>query len=217
MTNYATLRTAMVDCQIRPSDVTKFPIIDAMLKVRREVFVPTARREVAYVGEHLPLGDGRVLLDARVLAKMLDALNVTKRDLVLIVGCDYGYNTAVTARMAEAVIAVEQDAAMASEAEANLATEAVDNAVVIEGPLVDGAQRHGPYDVMLFGGAVEQVPANLLAQLKDGGRVAAVFSQDGAGQCRIGTKAAGKVTWRNQFDAQAPVLPGFQRKAAFAL
>jgi len=217
MSDYASLRTAMVDCQVRPSDVTKFPIIDAMLTVRREVFVPTSKRDVAYAGTHIELGEGRVVMDPRILAKMLDALDIGPSDLVLMLGCDLGYSTAVVARMAEAVIAVESDADLATEAEANLAAESVDNAVVVSAPLTRGAPKHGPYDVMLFGGAVEMIPPPLLAQLKEGGRVCALFAEGPLGQCRYGVKIGGKVAWRTIFDATAPVLPGFDRRVEFAL
>jgi len=217
MTDYSTLRNAMVDCQIRPSDVTKFPIIDAMLHVRREVFVPAAQREVAYVGDHIVLTSRRVVLDPRILAKMLDALDIGGLDLVLVIGAGLGYASAVVARMAEAVIAVEENPDMATEAEENLTAENVDNAAVITGALVKGAAKHGPYDAIFFAGAVEQIPASLLAQLKEGGRVVALFATGSTGQCRLGTKAGGLVAWRNMFDAMAPVLPGFERKAEFAL
>ncbi|MEP1942135.1 MAG: rRNA adenine N-6-methyltransferase family protein, partial [Sulfitobacter sp.] len=122
MTDFSKRRTMMVDTQVRPSDVTKFPIIDAMLTIAREDFVPTAKREAAYVGENLALGQGRVLLEPRTLAKMLDALAIDGDELVLDVGCATGYSTAVIARMAQAVVAVEQDETMAQEAQDALMT-----------------------------------------------------------------------------------------------
>ena len=94
MTDFTARRTMMVDTQVRPSDVTKFPIIDAMLKVAREDFVPVARREAAYLGENISLGEGRVLLEPRTLAKMLDDLGVENDELVLDIGCGYGYSSA---------------------------------------------------------------------------------------------------------------------------
>jgi protein-L-isoaspartate(D-aspartate) O-methyltransferase len=217
MTDFAALRTAMVDCQVRPSDVTKFPIIDAMLKVRREVFVPAARRDVAYAGAHVPLGGGRVVMDPRVLAKMLDALDITPDELVLEIGAGLGYATAVIARMAEAVIAVEEDADLARDAEANLSEESVDNAVVVTGALTAGAAKHGPYDAMIFGGAVEVLPESLVAQVKDGGRIGAIVVEGGVGRAKIGIVRAGHVAWHSVFDAEAPVLPGFSKEVAFAL
>ena len=148
MTDFSTRRTMMVDTQVRPSDVTKFPIIDAMLTVAREDFVPTAQREAAYVGENLALGEGRVLLEPRTLAKMLDVLAIDADELVLDLGCAFGYSSAVIARMAQAVVAVEQDADMARDAQDALVAAGADNAVVHQGPLIDGAALHGPYDVI---------------------------------------------------------------------
>jgi protein-L-isoaspartate(D-aspartate) O-methyltransferase len=215
MTDYAAAREAMVDRQVRPSDVTRYPIIEAMLAVPREDFVPDALRPVAYLGEHVPLGPGRVLLDPRVFAKLLDALNVGPRDLVLDLGCGLGYSTAVLARMAEAVVAIEPDAAMAAEAEALLARHAVDNAVVIAGPLAGGRAEHGPFDAMIFEGAIEVLPELLAGQLKPGGRVAAIVVDGSRGQARLGIRAGNGIAWRRIFDATAPVLPGFAATKAF--
>ena len=217
MTDYAARRTMMVDTQIRPADVTKFPIIDAMLTVPREVFVPRALREVAYVGENIDLGGGRVILEPRTLAKMLDAVDIRGDDLVLDVGCATGYSSAVMARMAEAVIAVEDDETLAAEAQGLLPEHGADNVVVHIAPLHEGAAEHGLYDVILIQGAVEDVPAALIGQLKDGGRIACIFMEGALGVVRVGYKAAGRVTWRFVFNAGAPVLPGFQRQTEFTL
>ena len=217
MSEFANRRVTMVDTQVRPSDVTKFPIIAAMLAVRREVFVPDAQREAAYVGENLDLGAGRVVLEARTLAKMLDALDIQPAELVMDVGCGYGYSAAVIARMAEAVIAVEADEAMAAEAQRRLAAEGVDNAVVIDGALDRGAARHGPYDAIIVQGGVEEIPAALLEQLRDGGRIAAIFIDGALGRAMIGYKSGARMTWRFAFNATAPVLPGFAAQRGFVL
>ncbi|KIN68983.1 Protein-L-isoaspartate O-methyltransferase [Sulfitobacter donghicola DSW-25 = KCTC 12864 = JCM 14565] len=215
MTNFTKRRTMMVDTQVRPSDVTKFPIIEAMLTVAREDFVPAAQREAAYVGENLDMGQGRILFEPRTLAKMLDALAIQNDELVLDVGCGLGYSSAVIARMAEAVVAVEQDEAMAGEAQEALMAAGVDNAVVHVGELVEGAQQHGPYDVIIVEGGIESVPATLLDQLKDGGRVAALFMDGPLGEVRLGVKRDGHISWRLAFNASAPVLPGFEKDISF--
>ncbi|TDK49657.1 protein-L-isoaspartate O-methyltransferase family protein [Antarcticimicrobium luteum] len=217
MTDFAARRRMMVDTQIRPADVTKYPIIDAMLTVPREIFVPDARRDIAYAGEDLDLGGGRVLLEPRTLAKMLDTLDLGPDELVMDVGCGYGYSAAVIARLAQAVIAVEEDEAMAGEAQALLSEAGADNAVVHQGPLAEGADEHGPYDVIIVEGGIEEVPAPLIAQLKDGGRMACLFMQGALGEVRIGYKSGGTLTWRFEFNAAAPVLPGFGRERAFTL
>ncbi len=217
MSNFAARRTMMVDTQVRPSDVTKFPIIDAMLKVPREDFVPAARREAAYMGENLELDNGRVLLEPRTLAKMLDALDINNDELVLDVGAGFGYSSAVIAHMAEAVVAVEEDEAMVSEAQEALAAVNVDNVVLHNGPLAEGAAQHGPYDVIVVEGGVRQLPSDLEDQLKDGGRIACLFMEGALGEVRIGHKRDGRISWRMAFNASAPLLDGFQDEAAFQL
>lgn len=217
MTDFQTRRVMMVDTQVRPSDVTKFPIIEAMLSVPREVYVPRDKREAAYMGENITLRQGRVVLEPRTLAKLLDALDIHPSELVLDLGCGLGYSAAVIARLADAVVAVEEDEAMAAEAEQTLSRESVDNAAVIAGALATGASKHGPYDVITIQGGVEQIPDALLEQLKDGGRIGAIFMEGALGVARIGYKSAGRVSWRFAFNAAAPVLPGFAAERVFAL
>ena len=215
MIDYAAAREAMVDRQVRTADVTLYPIIAAMLAVPREDFVPAALRPVAYLGEHVPLAPGRVLLDPRVFAKLLDALDVGPDDLVLDLGCGLGYSTAVLARMAQAVVAVEPDPEMAAEAEALLAAHAVDNAVVQAGPLEEGVVEHGPFDAVILEGAIETLPHAIEAQLKVDGRIAAIFTDGAGGQARLGLRTPQGISWRRIFDATAPVLPGFAAAKAF--
>lgn len=217
MSDFAARRITMVDTQVRPSDVTKFPIIDAMLTVQREDFVPAAQREAAYLGENLDLGQDRVLLDPRTLAKMLDHLDITNDELVLDIGCAMGYSSAVIAHMAEAVVAVEEDEAMAAEAQEALAQAGADNVIVHVAPLTEGAPQHGPYDVVIIQGAVGEVPEALLEQVKEGGRIACLFMDRGLGEVRLGYKRGGQVSWRLEFNAGAPVLRGFERQAEFQL
>jgi len=217
VTDYASRRTMMVDTQVRPSDVTKFPIIDAMLAVPREAFVPDAKREAAYVGENLDIGDGRVMLEPRTLAKMIDALDIQPAHVVLDIGCGLGYSTAVLARMCDFVVAVEDDEARAQEAQTTLSEQGVDNAAVMAGVLAEGAAKSGPYDIVILQGAAEQVPEALLDQLREGGRIATVFSEGTLGVVRIGHKIDGSLNWRFSFNASAPVLAGFENQTTFAL
>ncbi|UWR23461.1 protein-L-isoaspartate O-methyltransferase [Sulfitobacter sp. S190] len=217
MTDFASRRLIMVDTQVRPSDVTKFPIIDAMLTVAREDFVPSVQREAAYVGENLDLGQGRVLLEPRTLAKMLDALTIEQDELVLDVGAAFGYSSAVIARMCEAVIALEEDEAMAREAQEALAIAGADNAIVQIGPLNEGAPQHGPYDVIIVQGGVAEVPQALTDQLKEDGRIACLVMNGNLGEVRVGFKRAGRISWRLAFNASAPVISGFEKETAFVL
>jgi len=216
MTDFASRRRLMVDTQVRPADVTKFPIIDAMLRVPREVFVPDSLVEAAYVGDNLAVAPRRVVLDPRTLAKMLDALNLRAADVVLDIGCNYGYSAAVMAQLVEAVVAVEEDTDLAREAETILSEQGIDNVAVLCAPHVEGAPKHGPYDAIVLQGAVETVPDAILAQLKDGGCIVALFSEQTLGVARLGYKVDGAVSWRFAFNAGAPVLPGFEKARDFA-
>ncbi|WP_424943965.1 protein-L-isoaspartate O-methyltransferase family protein [Aliiroseovarius crassostreae] len=217
MTDFAARRTMMVDTQVRPSDVTKFPIIDAMLSVPREEFVPDAKREAAYMGENVDLGGGRVVLEPRTLAKMLDALDIQPDEMVLDLGCGLGYSAAVLAKLADFVVAVESDETMAADAQTGLSEFGADNVAVIAGDLADGNAKNGPYDVIMVQGAVEQIPTGLFDQLKDGGRMTAIFADGKLGTVRIGYKIDGEMVWRHAFHAGAPVVAGFEASRAFAL
>ena len=217
MTDYKTRRKIMVDTQIRPSDVTKFPIIDAFLFVPREKFVPDGKREAAYIGENFQIGQSRVILEPRTLAKLLDALDVNNDELVLDIGTGLGYSSAVISLVAEFVIAVEEDSSLASEAEEILSEIGADNVVVEVNKLEEGAPEHGPYDVIIIQGGVEEIPGSILKQLKNGGRVAAIFIEEGLGTAKIGLKLKEKINWRYSFNAAAPILTGFFKQKDFAL
>ena len=217
MTDYKTRRKIMVDTQIRPSDVTKFPIIDAFLFVPREKFVPDGKREAAYIGENFQIGQSRVILEPRTLAKLLDALDVNNDELVLDIGTGLGYSSAVISLVAEFVVAVEDDSSLASEAEEILSEIGADNVVVEVNKLEEGAPEHGPYDVIIIQGGVEKIPGSILKQLKNGGRVGAIFIEEGLGTAKIGFKLNDKINWRYSFNAAAPVLPGFFKQKDFAL
>lgn len=215
MADFAERRRIMVDTQVRPSDVTSFPVIDAMLSVPREGFVPDGMRDLAYVGGPVPLGATRQVMEPRTIAKMLQALDLTPADLVLEIAPGLGYTTALLARLAEAVVAVEEDTSLAAEAEAALSAHGVDNAAVLSAPLTGGSAKNGPYDVIVAFGGVEEIPTALIDQLKEGGRIMAIFMRGPLGEARLGRKHQGAVAWRMEFNAAAPVLPGFARQPGF--
>jgi protein-L-isoaspartate(D-aspartate) O-methyltransferase len=161
------------------------------------------------------IGGGRVCLDPRVLAKLIDALAIQPDDLVLDIGCGLGYSTAIIANIAEAVVALEEDEALAEEAAATLSAQGVDNAVVEKGPLVGGAPSHGPYDVIIIQGGIEALPDAIADQLRPDGRIAVIEMMGPLGVAQLGVKGANGISWRRSFDATAPILPGFAAEKAF--
>ncbi len=217
MIDNAARRLTMVDTQVRPSDVTKFPIINAMLSVPRENFVPTDQRDAAYVGEHMMFDTNRVILDPRVFAKLLDAVDVQSDDVVLDVACGYGYSTAVLACIADAVVGLDDDETLTDTVQTAMSENGYDNAAIVHGELAQGVEKAGPFDVIMIQGAVGEVSQPLIDQLKDGGRIAAIFMEGNLGVARIGYKLDGVMNWRFAFNATAPVLPGFEKLSEFAL
>lgn len=217
MADFAQRRTMMVDTQVRPNEVTSYPVIEAMLNVPREQFVPDSRRDIAYAEENIALAPGRVLLEPRTLGKMIDILDLQNSDLVLDIGCGFGYSAALVARIAEAVVAVEEDPDMATEAESRLSAQDVFNVAVVNATLTEGCASQGPYDAILVEGAVEDIPAAVTDQLHEGGRIVALFLEGELGAVRFGRKLDGRINWRFAFNAGAPILPGFSHSRGFIL
>jgi protein-L-isoaspartate(D-aspartate) O-methyltransferase len=216
MADFAASRRMMVDGQVRTNDVTDLRLIDAMLVVPRERFVPRDLQPLAYLDRDLGVGaGGRALVKPMVLAKMIQAANVGEHDLVLVVGCATGYSSAVLARLADAVVALEEDAELARTANQVLGDVGAPNVAVVTGPLTAGWPGQGPYDVIMLNGAVELVPEALLGQLKDGGRLVGVVGNRPMGKATLYRAASGRVSAQPLFDAAAPLLPGFARPAAF--
>jgi protein-L-isoaspartate(D-aspartate) O-methyltransferase len=191
MSGFSTARQKMVDSQVRPSDVTDIRIIDAMLAVPREAFVPESKRALAYLDLDLEVGEGgpakQFLIKPAVLAKMLQAAEIKETDHVLVVGCATGYAAAVIGKFA----------------------------ALVHGATADGDPAKAPFDVIVLNGATEIVPEKLYAQLRDGGRLVGVFATSQPPRATLVTRSHGDFGKRALFDAAAPVLPGMERVPAF--
>jgi protein-L-isoaspartate(D-aspartate) O-methyltransferase len=215
MIDFAAARRMMVDCQVRTSDVTDLRLIGAMLAVPRERFAPKASAELAYLDADLPVAAGRRLMKPMVLAKLLQAAEIQESERVLVVGCATGYSAAVIARLAGAVVALEQDPGLAQLATENLQALGASNTTVVSGPLVGGWPAAAPYEVILLDGAAEDVPQGLLRQLKDGGRLLGVVGRPPLSKAVLFRSTGGESSSRLVFDATAPALPGFAKPPAF--
>ncbi len=212
---YAAARQNMVESQIRPNEVTDPALIAALEELPRELFVPKVVRGIAYVDEDVKVADGRYLMEPMVLGRLLQAAAVRPSDMALDVGCATGYSTAVLARLANAVVGLEEDPALAAEAGERPSELNIDNAVVVEGRLGDGYKRQAPYDVSLLGGRVEEVASGILDQLAEGGRLVAVIGDAGKGRASIVTRHGAVGSPRPIFDAGVRPLPGFERPRGF--
>lgn len=218
MNSYEVARAHMVVSQLRPNGIVARRLLDAFAAIRRELFVPEPLRAVAYVDEGLPLGAGRYLMEPRVAARLLQAASVQPADTALVVGAGSGYEAAVLAHLARSVVALEEDANLARMARAALVEHGIASVGVVEGPLRQGHKPRAPYDVILFGGAVAELPPEIGRQLADGGRLVAVVRPPGGiGRGVICTRTEGVLAHRPIFDAATPLLPGFSPRPAFAL
>ncbi|HEY9213195.1 MAG TPA: protein-L-isoaspartate O-methyltransferase [Ancylobacter sp.] len=212
MIDFAEMRRAMVDAQVRANDVTDLRIVSAMMDMPRERFVPAGLRNFAYIDDDLLVkeeGGGRYLMEPMVLAKLLQAADIGPDALVLDVGGATGYSTAVLARLAGQVVALEQDAELAGQGAALLVELGLLNAAYVQGPMTAGWPGEAPYDVILLNGSVDAVPPALLAQLKPEGRLVAVVGRGRAGRATVFTNTRGGIGSRIAFDAAVPTLPGF--------
>ena len=219
MADFAAMRAHMVDGQILPSKVTDQRLIDAMLRMPREQFVPAAMRGVAYVDEDIEIAPGRFLMEPVVMARLIQAASIGSSDLVLDIGCATGYATAIMGMLAGTVLGLECEPDLAARASALLAELGVDNSAVVEGPLTEGSPHQAPFDVIFIGGAVADVPRAIIDQLAEGGRLVAVVAAGRGGgvmgEARRITRIGGIVSSRPLFDAAVPLMPGFAAKPGF--
>jgi protein-L-isoaspartate(D-aspartate) O-methyltransferase len=216
MTVFEVARSHLLESQLRPNKITDDRVLNAFASIRRELFVPEHLRPVAYIDEDLPLGGGRYLMEPMVAARLLQEAAIARTDAVLIVGAGTGYEAALIAMLARSVLALEQDPELARRARAALVEHAIASVSVVEGPLHEGYRSRTPYDVILFGGGIVEVPPEIVAQLADGGRLLAVVKPgNGMGRATLVTRTGGVLARRVISDAATPTLPGFAPKPAF--
>ena len=217
MSVFEAARAHMIASQLHPNKVTDDRVLNAFARIRRELFVPEQLRSVAYVDEDLPLGRGRCLMQPMVAARLIQAAMPARLDNALVVGAGTGYEAAVLSLLTRTVVALEEDAQLARPAHAALVEEGIASVSVVEGPLHEGCRPRAPYDVVMFAGAVAELPNEIVVQLAEDGRLVAVVKADGGGVGRatIATRTGGVIARRVMFDAATPLLPGLAPKPAF--
>jgi protein-L-isoaspartate(D-aspartate) O-methyltransferase len=210
--NFDHMRRAMIATQLRTTGTNDPRVLAAMGEVQRERFVPERRASLAYADALVPLKPGRDFNSPMALGRLLTEAAPRAGERALVVAAATGYAAAVLARLVGPVLALEEDAELAEAARANLAgTEAR----LVEGPLTAGWPADAPYDLILIDGAVETVPDALVAQLAEGGRLAAGLVENGVTRLAIGRRAGEGFGMAAFADAAAAILPGFAKPRAF--
>lgn len=213
--DFGAARETMVESQIRPADVTDLKLIAAFRRTPRERFIPASKMALAYGDTVMEYGDGRSLLLPRDFAKLAQAADIQPHEVVLDIACARGYSTAILSKVAETVVGLETDDEAVDRATALLTDLDVVNAAVVKGDLKRGAPEHGPFDVIMVGGAVAEVPQAWFGQLANGGRLAVIIKRGPIGRATIFTKSGDAIGDRVVFDAHAPILPGFEPARSF--
>lgn len=214
--DFKAARRRMVDSQVRTNDVTDLRLQTALETVPREAFLPAGLRDQAYVERELAFAPGRAMMTVRDFAKLAAAAAPRAGDLCLAIAAGTGYSTAVLARLVDMVVAVEGDEALAAAAQENLTKLGVSNAAVLQTDNFNGAADQGPYDLIFIDGVIEKRPGALLAQLKDGGRLAAIQRRNGVSRGVLFRRSGEAFACVEKFDASAKVvLPGFAAEKTF--
>jgi protein-L-isoaspartate(D-aspartate) O-methyltransferase len=185
--DFAAARQNMVDCQVRPADVTDLAILDAMGAVEREKLCSPGKAALAYADVEIPCGDGRFLMRPREVGKLLQALKPRPGERVLAIAAPYA--AAVLQAM-------------------GLNVEQLDSG--------DPVRGKGGYDLVISEGAVSSTPPAWLAALGVGGRLGVVERDGPVGKARLYLNGEAGIGAREVFDATPPMLPGFERKPQFA-
>jgi protein-L-isoaspartate(D-aspartate) O-methyltransferase len=215
MIDFEAARLKMVDTQIRTTDVTSHSVLRAFYNVPREAFVPEKLKSLAYIDGDIEVSPGRYMIKASPLAKLLQLAAITKDDVVLEVGGATGYTSALLSRLAGSVVSLEEDEALAAQSSATLSSLGYDNVAVVNGPLEQGYAAEAPYDLIFLNGAVEQVPAALLDQLRDGGRLVGVIGYGSTGQAKVLVRENGVISEGSAFNSSVRPLPGFRIEREF--
>lgn len=208
MQDFSLARRTMVDNQLRPEGVTDRDVLAAMGSVPRENYVPEGARALAYFDRPLKIAEGRTMMPPAALGRLLSELAPKPGERALVVGSGTGYSAAVLKAVGLDVVALESDEALVAAA-----NEA--GAETVHGDLAMGWAKRAPYDLVLFDGAVEEIPAALVKQIREGGSVGGAISDRGVTRLFVGRVSGGALGLRTLTDADVDPLPGFERPRAF--
>lgn len=214
--NVEQARFNMIEQQIRPWDVSDADVLALLSAVKREDFVPAAQQSMAFVDMEIQLSQGECLLAPRVQARLVQDAAIQTTDNVLEIGAGTGFMTALMAHLAHHVVALEINPELAQLARDNLQKAGLSNAEVRQFDGSKGTPAESPFDVIVLGGSVAEVPPALLAQLKIGGRLVAVVGNEPIMRATVVTRTGdADYTTQERWDTVVPRLHNFPEPSKF--
>jgi protein-L-isoaspartate(D-aspartate) O-methyltransferase len=191
--DFESARSKMIEQQIRPWNVLDPNVLELLKNVRREDFVPSAYRHLAFVDMEIPLPEGQVMLAPKIEARMLQELNLIDSDRVLEIGTGSGHMAALIAQVAASVLSIEKYSSLAALAKQNLERSGISNVEVQQanGLTQDPRWAHTGFDCVVISGALESIPDHLLQWLKPGGRLVAIIGEAPVMQAVLVERSAG--------------------------
>jgi protein-L-isoaspartate(D-aspartate) O-methyltransferase len=187
----------MVEMQLRRRGIHDEGVLEAMLEIPREEFVPAESRVMAYQDEPIHIGHGQTISQPYMTALMAESLELTGAETVLEVGAGSGYAAAVLGAVAARVVTVEIIPALAQLALENLRRTSRDaNVTVVCGDGSLGYPEGAPFDAISVAAGAPEIPAALLEQLKDPGRLVIPVGDYGDQELRVVSKQHRRIDYR---------------------
>ncbi|MEY3793803.1 MAG: hypothetical protein RLZZ521_1131 [Pseudomonadota bacterium] len=209
-------RFNMVEQQIRPWQVLDPAVLHTLQHIARELFVPAAYQALAYTDIEIPLGHGQAMVAPRIDARLMHDVALKPTDKVLEIGTGSGYLTALLADRSHHVVSLEINPELHAKACANLQSAGIFNVDLRMADGYAGASDAGPFDAIVLGGSVYEVPQVLLDQLKVGGRLIAIVGEEPVMQATLHIRTSASA-WDHKalWDTTAPRLLGFKQPSRF--
>ena len=209
----------MIDRQLKPIGVNNELILDAFKSVPRELFVDKGSISIAYHEGNIEIKEGRWLLSAGLIGRLINSVSISKEDVILEIGSCTGYATAILEKLSSLVVGVEKDAELRNNANDLLSKIGADSSVIIGGEHFHGNIKSAPYDKIFIFGSVQSIPNELFDQLADNGRIiCGIKAQNNTssyGKAVVFKKNKGIVSSSTIFNVNIPNMFGFNHKGVF--
>ena len=205
----------MIDGQVKPLSNIEPSILEALYNIDRKDYIPDNFKDFSYSEKNIYLGNGRYLPKPAITAKLLSALEVETLETVLIIGSATGYSAAITSKIAETVICIEEDLDLITFSESIANSNSINNIVFINNKLSIGYMDQGPYSCILIEGGIEEVPSIILDQIAEGGRLVTVIIQNDAGSAIKYSRKNNQINSQFLFSIEAPSLKSFEKAKKF--